>query len=174
VIVATIALTAACRPSHPDASAIREYVAEVKAWSPTEAETGRTVDRILATHFVDEAEVRRQIMADTPRVAAHLDHLSRTAPSDPALRRIHERYLQGWRELLEGYQAILAGLDEGRAQELAVGRRAMEAWRQSIWDTARDLRALRNETGPLTEPKPKTDVQTSTAQPLAEAEPYSD
>jgi hypothetical protein len=112
-----------------------------------EAETARTIDRILATQFVDEAEVRRQIVADTPRVRAHLVRIATIHPTSPELRDIHARYVDTWRRLAAGYETLLRGLDTGHVPDIAAGRAALEAWRAGIVAVARDLRHLRDDVG---------------------------
>lgn len=117
------------------------------SWAPTEAETARTLERILATEFVDEAEVLRQIADNTPRVERQLEAAERYAPRTTEVRRIHEVYTGSWRTLLEGYRVIAAGFADGDQTKLAAGRQAMARWRDAIMAVARDLRALRDRTG---------------------------
>jgi hypothetical protein len=121
------------------------YLERANDWSPVEAETAKTIDRILATQFVDEAEVRRQVVANAPRIAAHLARLETVRPSSPELQALHQRYVETWRQLAAGYDRIIRGLDTGTIPDLAAGRMALEAWRTGILDTARELRRLKDE-----------------------------
>jgi len=140
---------AALSCSSPSDQALRAdltlYLQRANDWAPVEAETARTIDRILATQFVDEAEVRRQVTADAPRVTAHLARIEAVTPTSQELRDVHARYVGAWRDLAAGYTAVLRGLDTGNAPDLAAGRRAMEAWGESIVGVARDLRRLKTQ-----------------------------
>jgi hypothetical protein len=136
----------ACTPSTQTARAdITLYLQRANDWAPVEAETARTIDRILATQFVDEAEVRRQIVADAPRVSAHLARIAPIRPTSSELRHVHERYVDTWRRLAAGYESLGRGLDTGNVPDLAAGRAALEAWRAGILAVARDLRRLRDD-----------------------------
>jgi len=120
------------------------YLQKMASWAPTEAETARTLERILATEFVDQAEVLRQIADSTPRVQRQLREAEQYEPRTREVRRINETYTQAWRTLLDGYQAITAGFESGQQAKLAQGREAMARWRDGILAVARDLRALRD------------------------------
>ena len=137
-----------CSPSQTEVRAdLERYLRNSRDWAPTEAETARCVQRILATQFVDEAEVRRQIAADSPRVAAHIERIAAFEPLTAPLRKIHASYVHAWRDLLKGYQRILHGLDTGDAADLAAGRQALARWRAAIVSTAEHLRELAEATG---------------------------
>src|SRR5439155_1182079 len=84
-----------------------------ESWAPVEAETERTIERILGTQFVDEAEVRRQIRDDRPRALAHLERVRAYAPRSRDVQHIHARYVSAWEELLGGYDAIEQGFTSG-------------------------------------------------------------
>jgi len=120
------------------------YLQKMASWAPTEAETARTIERILATEFVDEAEVLRQIADSTPRVQRQLDEAQRYEPRTTEVRRIHETYLEAWRALLGAYGSIKSGLENSEQPKLAQGRLGMARWRDGILAVARDLRALRD------------------------------
>jgi len=126
---------------------VEAYLRRVNDWAPTEAETGRTIDRILATQFVDDAEVRRQVTADAPRARQQVERLSAYQPRTPDVRGIHERYLEAWRNLVTGYANIEAGIDAADAAKLSAGRRALEQWRSAVVATASSLRDLLQRTG---------------------------
>jgi hypothetical protein len=121
------------------------YLQRANDWSPVEAETAKTIDRILATQFVDEAEVRRQVVANAPRIAAHLERVEAVQPQSDELQSLHRHYVATWRQLAIGYDRILRGLDTGAVPDLAAGRAALEAWRTGILDTARELRRLQQD-----------------------------
>ena len=137
--------------SSPSEQALRAdltlYIQRANDWAPVEAETARTIDRIVATQFVDEAEVRRQVTADAPRVAAHLARIEAVSPTSQEVRDVHARYVGAWRDLAAGYASLLRGLDTGNVPDIATGRRAMQAWRESIVGVARDLRRLKSDAG---------------------------
>jgi hypothetical protein len=142
------ALVTACGPSRGDVRQdLERYLSLAKEWAPTEAETARTVQRILATQFVDEDEVRRQIAADRPRVAAHLATIKAMTPATDPVRAIHADYVAAWQELSDGYADILRGLDATDASLLSRGRTAIDGWRTTILETAQRLRLLASGAG---------------------------
>ena len=142
------AIATGCNP-HDDAlrADLKLYLQRAADWAPVEAATARTIDRILATQFVDEAEVRRQVTADAPRVQAQLARIKAIEPASAELRDIHRRYIETWRRLDAGYRTLLRGIDSGNVPDIADGRAALEAWRAGIVDTARALRRLQDELG---------------------------
>ena len=146
---ATIMLAVACAGAPagigPEVDA---YLRRADGWAPVEAETAQTIERILRTQFVDEAEVRRQIADNRPRILAHLEHIRGYTPRTPAIARIHARYREAWERLLAGYEAIEQGFTNGDYTQLARGREAMGAWRDGLVDTAAELRELRQRAGP--------------------------
>jgi len=126
---------------------LRAYLAHTKSWAPVDAEAARTIDRILKTQFVDEAEVRRQIADSRPRLLAHLEGLRAYSPRSKDVARIHARYVAAWERLLAGYAAIEEGFSTGDYTKLARGREAMEAWREDIVTVADELRELMEHFG---------------------------
>ena len=121
---------------------LRAYLARTRTWAPVDAETARTIDRILKTQFVDEAEVRRQIADSRPRLVTHLEHLRAYEPRSKDVTRVHARYVASWERLLAGYQEIEDGFSSGDYTKLARGREAMDAWRADIVAVADELRDL--------------------------------
>ena len=119
----------------------------MNSWAPVEAETAHTLERIMATQFVDEAEVLRQIAESRPRVQHQLDAAMAYEPRTAEVRRIHAIYVRAWRTLLDGYASITAGLEHGDQAKLANGRQAMLQWRDTIVEVAEELRALRDRVG---------------------------
>jgi hypothetical protein len=107
-----------------------------------EAETARTIERILRTEFVDEAEVHRQIADSRPRLEAQLADARAYTPQSEEVRRIHRRYLGAWEALLAGYDAIESGFATGDYTRLATGRERMAEWRTTLLGVANDLRQL--------------------------------
>ena len=91
---ATFALLLAVSCTTPSAlrTDTEAYVGRMSSWAPVEAETARTLERILATQFVDAAEVLRQIGDSSPRVQRHLEEITQYQPRTPELRRIHDAY----------------------------------------------------------------------------------
>ena len=147
-VVLTAATLLSCSPATQTLRAdLTLYLQRANDWAPTEAETARTIDRILATQFVDEAEVRRQVAADAPRVAAHLARIDKVQPASPEIRDVHRRYVENWQTLDEGYRVLVRGLDTGHVPDIAAGRRALEDWRAGIVEVARELRSLRDAAG---------------------------
>jgi hypothetical protein len=123
------------------------YLQKMSSWAPTEAETARSLERILATEFVDQAEVLRQISDNTPRVRRQLAEAEAYQPRTSEVRRIHEIYVSSWRTLLEAYSDITAGFESGDQTKLAEGRDGMARWRDAIVRVASALRDLRDRTG---------------------------
>ena len=144
-----LALTAVACGATPSATRIdlRAYLARSRTWAPVEAEAEHTIERILRTQFVDEAEIRRQIADSRPRILAHLQMLRALQPQSKDVTRIHERYVGAWERLLAGYDAIEEGFSSGDYTKLARGREAMEAWRATIVAVADDLRELMQHFG---------------------------
>jgi hypothetical protein len=148
VVIPVLSLIVACSKPAPLLRAdVEAYLRHANDWAPVEAETARTVDRILVTQFVDDAEVRRQVTADLPRVVAHLDRIRNYRPSTSEVRAVHDDYVKAWVDLQRGYASVLRGLDTGDASGLAAGRRAMEDWRATVLRTAHALRTLADRTG---------------------------
>jgi hypothetical protein len=143
-----LALLAAC--STPPAALRADtlaYLQKMSSWAPDEAETARTLERILATEFVDQAEVLRQISDNTPRVQSHLAEVEQYQPRTAEVRKIHAVYVGSWRTLLDAYGSITAGFASGDQTKLAQGRDGMARWRDAIMQVARELRELRDRTG---------------------------
>lgn len=130
----------------------QEYLKRMSEWAPIEQETARAIDRILATQFVDEAEVTRQIAENRPRVQAHLERARGYAPHTKDLQHVHAAYVTAWERILGAYDAILEGFSSGDYTKLARGREGILAWREGIMQVARDLRDLRDRTQPDEEP----------------------
>ena len=127
---------------------LEAYLHRAEAWAPVEAETARTIERILRTQFVDEVEVRHQIADSRPRILEHLDRLRGYSPRVAAIAGIHTRYVRAWEELLAGYDAIERGFMSGDYTQLARGREGMAAWREGLIRVAADLRDLRQQVAP--------------------------
>ncbi len=148
---AGLALLAVCAACSTPPAALRAdtlaYVQKSVSWAPTEAETARTIERILATEFVDQAEVLRQIADNRPRAERQLEEALRYEPRTPEVRRIHQTYIGAWRALLDGYRLITSGLESDQQAKLAQGRVALGRWRDGILSVARDLRALSDRVG---------------------------
>jgi hypothetical protein len=148
VPAALLLVVAACQaPPSETRTDLRAYLARTRTWAPVDAEAARTIDRILKTQFVDEAEVRRQIADSRPRLLAHLQSVRAYAPHSRDVARIHARYVAAWDRLLAGYQAIEEGFSSGDYTKLARGREAMEAWREEIVTVADELRGLMEHFG---------------------------
>jgi hypothetical protein len=135
-------LAAACGTASGLRADAQAYIEKMSSWAPVEAETARALDRILATQFVDHAEVLRQIADSTPRVQRHLQDIEQYTPRTSEVQLIHETYTNAWRDLLQGYASIEGGLDGGNQARLAAGRQALLRWRASILTVARQLRQL--------------------------------
>jgi hypothetical protein len=126
---------------------LRAYLEQSRSWAPIEGETARTLERILATEFVDEAEVLRQIADSRPRILTHMKTARAYEPHSKAVGQIHARYLSAWDVLLRAYDAIEQGFQTGDYTRLARGREAMAEWRDGLLRVARDLRELMERFG---------------------------
>src|SRR5262245_16968707 len=63
-IAMVLAVAAACgKTPGMERADVVSYLERTRAWAPVEAETAQVLDRIIATQFVDEAEVNREIAA---------------------------------------------------------------------------------------------------------------
>ncbi len=101
---------------------------KMASWAPIEAETARTLERILATEFVDEAEVLRQIADSTPRVQRQLEEAERYEPRTAEVRRIHETYVGRVAHAARRLRSpSTSGFETRRAGEAR--RRAGRRWR---------------------------------------------
>lgn len=138
---------AACGPPPAAKRAdVEAYLQRMAAWAPIEAETARTLERILETEFVDEAEVIRQIEDNVPRIRNHLQRVREYAPQTEDVKAVHETYKLAWERLLTGYERIESGFRSGEYSLLAEGRAALADWRQGLLATARKLSSLRDAT----------------------------
>ena len=54
------------QPAQSTKAEVEAFLSAVGAWAPAEGETGRAIERILATQFVDDGEVYRQIAETRP------------------------------------------------------------------------------------------------------------
>lgn len=116
---------------------------QVTSWAPVEAETARSIQRIFATQFVDEAAVRQEVSQTLPRIKSHLDRIASVAPSDSDLRDIHLRYQLAWRQLQDALIGLPDAIGRNDAGALAASRASMTAWGQAMMDIAADLRRIR-------------------------------
>jgi hypothetical protein len=146
LLVAAVVLGCGAAPGTV-ATDVQAYLQRARTWAPVEAEANRTIERILKTQFVDEAEVRRQIADSRPRLLAHIESVRAYKPRAPVLVRIHERYVAAWQSLVGGLDAILSGFDSGDYTRLAKGREAMTGWRRTMLEVASDLRDLMQRYG---------------------------
>ena len=118
------------------------YLAQLQDWAPVEAETARTIERILATEFVDEGLVRQYLAEAIPRTETHVERVRAYRPRTPPVASVHARYAAAWEALLAGFRAIEHGFHDGDWSQLALGRRQMAQWRDGMLDVARELRTL--------------------------------
>ena len=149
-ILVLLALVSCTAPRDSTSHEVAGYLRQLAEWAPQEAEAARAVRRILATQFVDEAEVRRQIAESRPRVEAQVAALSAYRARSRELSEVHRNYLEGWRRLARGYDEIEQGLDRTDQRALARGRAALVAWRDTVMSTARRLREMEGQPEPET------------------------
>lgn len=143
-----VAVGIACQgPPTATRTDVRAYLQRTQAWAPIEAEAAQTIERILRTEFVDEAEVRRQIADSRPRIVTHLQSIRAYTPHSRPVESVHQRYIAAWEALLRGYDTIEAGFTTGDYTKLARGREAMAEWRDGMLRVAQDLRDLMQRFG---------------------------
>lgn len=146
--VALLLLSAACgTPPAALQQDARAYIARMSEWAAVEGETGRSITRILQSHFVDEAAVLREISDLRPRLDRHLASVDRYTPRTTQVAHIHHQYVAAWRGLLHGFDAIERGFSSGEQSELAAGRTAILRWKDDIRHIASELGELLDETG---------------------------
>jgi hypothetical protein len=123
------------------------YLHRSRSWARVEAEAAQTIERILRTQFVDEAEIHRQIADSRPRLLAHLADVRAYRPGSTPVDRIHARYARAWETLLAAYDAIEKGFASGDYTRLARGREGITAWQAQIVRVADELRELSERFG---------------------------
>jgi len=134
--------TACTQNPAADRLALEEYLLKLKTWSHVEAEAAGAIERIIATQFVDDDEVHRQIAESRPRVRSHLLDVQAYVPRSDAVRGVHAQYTLAWRRLMVAYDRIERGLAEGRQDEVAAGRSGLVSWRRDLRRMADNLRPL--------------------------------
>lgn len=121
---------------------VSRYIQATADWAPVEAESARAVERIFATQFVDEAEVRREITELRPRVDRHIAVVRTYVATTPTLRTIHRAYIDAWNALAEGCDLIRSGLERDDPTHLAIGRERLAEWVAGLRQVAAELRTL--------------------------------
>jgi hypothetical protein len=145
-LAVVVGLALGCSPSDTSVAAdVESYLSRAQMWASVESDAARTIERILETQFVDEAEVRRQIGDARPRVVAHLESVRKYVPRTAAVERIHRRYVVAWEELLKAFDDIERGFSSGDYTLLARGREEMARWKEGVVGVARELRRLVEE-----------------------------
>jgi hypothetical protein len=156
LLLASLAAACGHSPGSVTQRDIARYLQQLGEWAPQEAEIARAVRRILATQFVDEAEVRHQMAESLPRIESQLTLMRAYNPHAAELEDIHQAYVAAWDGLRRGYADIATGLDTGDQAAIGRGRRRLVGWRQAIPDMARHLRELRDATDAMNEGGPPT------------------
>lgn len=140
----------ACQPGVPRerlAADVSEYLRTVQAWAPVEVEADQTITRILATQFVDDIAVLREIAESRPRIQRHLHAVMAYQPSTPDVAAVHRSYIEAWTTLLVAYDQIEQGIRTGDTATLSTGRRNLLQWRRTLRVVAADLRELAVHSG---------------------------
>jgi hypothetical protein len=149
--VSTLLLAASltgCRTAAPPqevATDVAAYLDRVSFWSPIEGETGRSIERILATQFVEESAVLHELDECIPRTAAHLRRIQAYQPRTSPLQAVHEKYLLAWTTLDQGFAQLQDGIRRAEGSALAEGREALLAWRRGLRTVAADLLQLQRD-----------------------------
>lgn len=167
----TLLLALACgSPPAAVRADVAAYLRSARHWAPTEGETARAVERILATEFVDEALIRQYLAEAIPRTRAHVLRIRGYRPRTGPVASLHARYVEGWEVLLAGFEAIEDGFQRGDWTRLAHGRQAMARWRDTIVAVAHDLRSLTRRYGvdPSTGRFAESDTAASAYRPTSE------
>jgi hypothetical protein len=127
------------------ATDVAAYLDRVRSWASVEGETGRSIERMLATQFVEESTVLHELEDEMPRADAHLRRIEAFRPRTPPLQAVHERYVVAWTTLRRGLGDLQAGIRAADGQAVAAGREAMLEWRRGLRAVAADLRRLQSE-----------------------------
>jgi hypothetical protein len=142
ILLITLLLACARHPPEALRADVDRYLAVMQGWAVVELETGKAIERVLATQFVDDAEVMRQLADSRPRIRRHLHAIEAYVPQTPDVRAVHRTYVQAWTSLLHGYDLIDHGLRDADPSSLAAGRTLLLEWRRSLRVVATDLRDL--------------------------------
>lgn len=129
-------------PPHVIATDLAGYLDRMRAWAPVEGEAGRSIQRILATQFVDDSTILHELEDGIPRADNHLRRIAAVVPQTAPVAEIHSAYVEVWRTLREGLGATKKGLADGDGKAVAAGREAMLEWRRGLRRVAHALRAL--------------------------------
>jgi hypothetical protein len=139
---------------------VAQYLARVKRWAPIEHQASVAIGKIFRTHLVDVAAVTGVTGSILPDVDKHLVAISAFTPRTPEIIRVHDRYVDAWERLRDGFQDIQDGMHGDDAMRLAEGRRRLDAWAGEMVQVATELRELADRCGIST--------TTSAAVPLLE------
>ena len=142
ISVTCILLSCAPRGDEHLAEDVDRYLERMQAWASVEVETDMAIRSILATQFVDDAAVLRILADSRPIVTRQIRTLEACRPGTPDVQAIHTAYLQGWRDLLNGYFLIEQGIEAADGRRIAQGRNALTNWRRSLRTIAIDLADL--------------------------------
>lgn len=129
---------------------IAAYVDRLRDWAPVEGEAGRSVDRLIATHFVDESAVLHELQDALPRSEEQIERALSYSPRTRDVQAIHAEYTAAWTALHDGLEQIRHGITTADGHALSAGREAILTWRNSLQRIARQIRALRTKTSQTT------------------------
>jgi len=128
------------------------YLERMKAWAPVEGEAGRSIQRVLATQFVDHSTILHEIDEGIPRVDRHLRRIEAVVPQSAQVAAIHADYVAVWKTLRRGLESTRVGLLQSDGEAVASGREAMLEWRRGLRRVADALRALQAKHPPSIRP----------------------
>ena len=152
-LAAACALAAGCQ-SEPPATArdvavdLRDYVRELRRWEPIEKEVFGALIDVERTYYVDDDFVARRFRSAVPKIEQHVNELETYRPATPDLQAVHERYVHGWEEMGDGFEAVIAAVEAKDYLRLASAKNQVQAGRKKILAAFEELDYLIADTEP--------------------------
>lgn len=153
LLAAACVFAAGCR-SEPPATArelavdLRDYVRELRRWEAIEKEVFGALIDVERTYYVDDDFVARRFRSAVPKIGQHVQELESYRPATLDLQAVHERYLHGWEEMGDGFEAVISAVEAKDYLRLASAKNQVEAGRSKILAAFEELDFLIAETEP--------------------------
>jgi hypothetical protein len=153
VLLPLALLLGACEPKGPAtstelASDLRAYLKQLEAWEGIEKDVFGTLAEVERTYYVDDDFVIRRFRAALPKVRTHIGELEQYRPGTEDVQILHERYVQGWRDLEGGFRAVIAAMEAKDYVRLASAKNEVEGGRRKMLGAFRELDGLLAEVEP--------------------------
>jgi len=130
------------------ATELRGYMGELQKWEPVEREVFQALADVERTHYVDDDFVVRRFKTALPKIEGHVGELDGYRPQDDDLLVIHERYVESWRDLKDGFDAVVAAMESKDYVRLAGAKNQIEGARRKLLSAFEALDALLTEVEP--------------------------